>query len=146
MQADQPERAPAKWGMSAEAKKQARGRIDSYYLSRHCAVCDALTRQSEPLCQRCASDPQSAAVSLVGRVREIEDSYERCVRVCLACGGGGGPPEHRGVACVVSILECVVSMNGPLGSSSPPVVSGVAADVSARFSLVSTELCVRFAC
>lgn len=38
--------------------------IDQFYLSRHCAVCDALTRAQQPLCDACAARPQPAMAVL----------------------------------------------------------------------------------
>lgn len=38
--------------------------IDQFYLSRHCAVCDELTRAGAPLCARCAAEPQASYMVL----------------------------------------------------------------------------------
>lgn len=38
--------------------------IDQFYLSRHCAVCDALTRLNRPVCDECASQPQTTIAVL----------------------------------------------------------------------------------
>ncbi|GLC55953.1 hypothetical protein PLESTB_001048500, partial [Pleodorina starrii] len=38
------------------------GTIDRFYLSRHCAVCDELTRAAQPLCDQCRYDKRTAIV------------------------------------------------------------------------------------
>ena len=64
--------------------------IDSFYLSQHCAACDALTRAGEPLCARCRSAPQASAALLLARAARLEARNADLVRLCLHCGGGGG--------------------------------------------------------
>lgn len=79
--------------------------IDTYYLSRHCAVCDDLTRAGEPLCERCRSNPQVAGVVLAARAARLERQHQQLVRLCQSCGGGGGwDARHGGVVC--TSLDC----------------------------------------
>jgi DnaJ-class molecular chaperone len=81
--------------------------IDAYYLSRHCAVCDELTRAAEPLCERCRGSPQVAAVVLAARAARLERQHQHLVRLCQSCGGGGGwNVRHGGVVC--GSLDCGV--------------------------------------
>jgi DNA polymerase zeta len=82
--------------------------IDSYYLSRHCAVCDALTRVDQPLCATCAQHPQMAMAVLAARTARLERQHQQLVRLCLHCGGGGGfvGGLHGGVVC--DSLDCGV--------------------------------------
>lgn len=81
--------------------------IDAYYLSRHCAVCDDLTRAAEPLCERCREDPQLAAVVLAAWAARLERQHQHLVRLCQSCGGGGGRNvRHGGVVC--ASLDCGV--------------------------------------
>jgi hypothetical protein len=81
--------------------------IDAYYLSRHCAVCDELTRAAEPLCERCRANPQVAAVVLAARAARLERQHQHLVRLCQSCGGGGGwNVRHGGVVC--GSLDCGV--------------------------------------
>lgn len=84
------------------------GTIDAYYLSRHCAVCDAHTAVDRPICPACLSDPQAAAAALETRASALEAAAGTALAVCLACGGGGG--EGVGglerVACVS--LDCAL--------------------------------------
>ena len=93
-------------GGPSVAARGMQGTIDAYYLSRHCAICDALTRAGAPVCRACAVDPQRAMATLVARVADLEERGARMRRVCLACGGGGGRAERgdRGVAC--ESLDC----------------------------------------
>jgi hypothetical protein len=79
--------------------------IDTYYLSRHCAVCDELTRAGQPLCDRCRANPQVAAVVLAARAARLERQHQQLVRLCQSCGGGGGSNmRHGGVVC--TSLDC----------------------------------------
>ena len=95
-------------GTGEGAGRAGRGRrredgatIDAFFKSKHCAVCDGLTRESEPLCTRCRRDPPSAALSLTARVLRVEGDLERCVRVCGECSAGAtGCGGGRGIACV----------------------------------------------
>ena len=64
--------------------------IERFYLSRHCSVCDELTHESNPLCERCLAEPQLAAAVLAARCSRLGRQYSHLVRLCGACGGGGG--------------------------------------------------------
>ena len=48
-----------------------RGAIDQYYLSRHCAVCDELTRAAQPLCEGCMQDPRCGKLVWLSRASVI---------------------------------------------------------------------------
>jgi DNA polymerase zeta len=82
--------------------------IDRFYLSRHCAVCDELTHASKPLCERCLTEPQLAAAVLSSRCNRLGRQYSHLVKVCGACGGGGGVVnlEEGGIVC--DSLDCGV--------------------------------------
>ncbi|KAG7673423.1 hypothetical protein KSW81_006633 [Nannochloris sp. 'desiccata'] len=82
--------------------------IDRFYLSRHCAVCDELTHASKPLCERCLTEPQLAAAVLSSRCNRLGRQYTHLVKVCGACGGGGGTlnVEEGGIVC--DSLDCGV--------------------------------------
>lgn len=81
--------------------------IDHYYLSRHCAVCDELTRVNQSVCDRCAADPQAAAASLIARTSRLERQHRHMARICLHCSGGGSADApHGGIAC--DSLDCGV--------------------------------------
>jgi hypothetical protein len=71
--------------------------LRSYFLSRHCAVCDSLTHATKPLCERCMEQPQLAAAVLSARWSRLERQYAQLVRLCLHCGGGGARSRpHEG--------------------------------------------------
>jgi DNA polymerase zeta len=82
--------------------------IDRFYLSRHCAVCDELTHASKPLCERCLTETQLAAAVLASRCNRLGRQYTHLLRVCGACGGGGGTVnvEEGGIVC--DSLDCGV--------------------------------------
>lgn len=94
---------PTAAGAAAAAGSSAT--IDTYYLSRHCAVCDELTRAAEPLCESCRAQPQLTAVVLAARAARLERQHQHLVRLCQSCGGGGGwNVRHGGVVC--ASLDC----------------------------------------
>jgi hypothetical protein len=83
------------------------GTIDRYYLSRHCAVCEALAPAAEALCARCREEPQAALAVLMARLQRLQQQHVKLVRLCLHCGGGGGlNVEHGGVVC--DSIDCGV--------------------------------------
>lgn len=71
--------------------------IDAFYLSRHCAVCDAQTYMGRPVCPACLADPQATVAGLEARAAALEAAAGKALAVCLACGGGGGV-ERQGSA------------------------------------------------
>lgn len=75
---------------AAPAAAAATSTIDRYYLSRHCAVCDELTRPTRVLCDACLARPQLAAAVLAARLNRQERQYAQLARVCGHCGGRGG--------------------------------------------------------
>ncbi len=56
--------------------------IDQFYLSRHCAVCDALTRVNAPLCEECSADPQTS-LAILQVCHGCNHAYCVCVCVCV---------------------------------------------------------------
>ncbi|GIL62894.1 hypothetical protein Vafri_17102, partial [Volvox africanus] len=76
------------------------GTIDRFYLSRHCVVCDELTRAAQPLCDQCRRDPQASLALLTAQVARLERQHAHMVRICLHCGGGGGRPMTSAAAVV----------------------------------------------
>lgn len=84
---------------------RTRTTIDTFYLSRHCAVCDDLTRATRPLCDRCLLEPQLAAAVLSARWNRLERQYGRLVTVCCGCGAGGGANAGEG-GIVCDSLDC----------------------------------------
>jgi hypothetical protein len=53
--------------------------IDQFYLSRHCAVCDQLTRTQKPLCDRCTQQPQASLAILQVRLSRITTGALRVI-------------------------------------------------------------------
>lgn len=95
-----------KSGNQAEKRQFDRtATIDTFYLSRHCVCCDGLTRINDPLCESCKNDPQIVAAVLPARVNRSERQYVNMVRLCSACGGGGGLPSPDG-GIVCASLDC----------------------------------------
>ncbi|GMH43547.1 hypothetical protein BSKO_11469 [Bryopsis sp. KO-2023] len=82
------------------------GTIDSYYLSRHCAVCDELTYAAKPLCECCENEPQLALAVLTSRHALLHRQFSQLVKVCLHCGGGGGRKPDMDGNVVCRSLDC----------------------------------------
>eukprot|EP00879_Flechtneria_rotunda_P013763 GHRR01014376.1.p1 GENE.GHRR01014376.1~~GHRR01014376.1.p1 ORF type:complete len:427 (+),score=142.69 GHRR01014376.1:156-1436(+) len=98
---------PGFMALSAAGVSAASATIDTYYLSRHCAVCDELTRAAEPLCERCRAQPQVTGAVLAARAARLERQHQHLVRLCQSCGGDGGwNVRHGGVMC--ASLDCGV--------------------------------------
>lgn len=115
--------------VAAAAAASSSATIDTYYLSRHCAVCDELTRAAEPLCERCRVQPQVTAVVLASRAARLERQHQHLVRLCQTCGGGGGwNVRHGGIVC--ASLDCGVyyeryKVMGELRSMSAVAAAGL---------------------
>ncbi|KAK3237761.1 hypothetical protein CYMTET_52186 [Cymbomonas tetramitiformis] len=93
-------------GMAAAAGPQT---IDLFYLSQHCAVCDALTTAAQAVCPACLEDPQVAMAVLMGRSRDIQRLHQHLVAICQHCGGGSGLPRLAGAARIAcDSLDCPV--------------------------------------
>jgi DNA polymerase zeta len=90
------------------AATAAHDTIDRFYLSRHCAVCDGLTRAQQPLCDACKEQPDVSAAVLAARVTRLERQHQHLVRLCLHCGGGGGSCLARQGGVVCDSVACGV--------------------------------------
>lgn len=78
-------------GVGGGGERHSRGMtIDSFYLSRHCAVCGDLTTSTRVVCEGCAESPATAVAVLAWRAARLEQSAQRLTEVCINCGGGGG--------------------------------------------------------
>ena len=88
-------------GLASAASHTSNSTIDSFYLSRHCAVCDELTHATKPLCVRCVREPQLAVAVLGARVNRLGRQYTHLSRVCMGCLG------MQGTLCCDS-LDCGV--------------------------------------
>ncbi|CAD7703703.1 unnamed protein product [Ostreobium quekettii] len=101
-----PQKRP-QWALPLGAPSEGEGHgatIDSYYLSRHCAVCDGLTYAHQAVCPRCIEDPQLSLGVLTARASRLQRLHAQLVRVCLSCGGAGG--ADGGISC--RSLDCGV--------------------------------------
>jgi DNA polymerase zeta len=78
----------------------AKSRIDQYYLSQHCPICDELTRRG--LCDNCSKNKQSSAYILTVRMRHLQQQLHHLNEICVQCQGTRDPT----VDCVS--LDCAV--------------------------------------
>ncbi|XP_078160009.1 recovery protein 3 isoform X2 [Carex rostrata] len=81
------------------------GRIDRYYVSKHCMVCGKFTRRLDYLCDDCVEKEGMVSAVLVGRVAKFEREMQRLNDICRHCGGADWKVE-RGVKCIS--LSCSV--------------------------------------
>ena len=98
----------------------------AYVLSAACAVCGALTGAKRALCPPCAAAPQASAGVLIVRRVEAERRLDALVRLCTACGGGGGTRgEAGGVAC--TSLDCPAFFSRAAAASAAASTAAAAA-------------------
>lgn len=75
-----------------------RKRIDYYYTSRHCVVCDDLVQASSHLCPKCLENETTVAIALIGRTSKLEKDIQ-CLtavsatfdKICSCTGFLGHP-------------------------------------------------------
>ncbi|XP_048236258.1 DNA polymerase zeta catalytic subunit isoform X2 [Ricinus communis] len=82
-----------------------RTRIDYYYLSKHCVLCDELVNASTRLCNKCSQKETAAATAVIGRTSKLEREMQHLAAICRHCGGGDWLLES-GVKC--TSLACSV--------------------------------------
>ncbi|XP_050223350.1 DNA polymerase zeta catalytic subunit [Mercurialis annua] len=82
-----------------------RTRIDYYYLSKHCVLCDELVHGSTHICNKCSRDETAAATAIIGRTSKLEKEMQHLAAICRHCGGGDWLVES-GVKC--TSLACSV--------------------------------------
>ena len=71
-----------------------RQRIDAFYATRHCVVCDAQCSgragtPTHPLCDECAGDPQWTLFRVTAPVRDADRALHRLNEVNILHGAGG---------------------------------------------------------
>ena len=72
------------------------GRIDNFFLSVHCPVCDAMTNVNDVICDKCAMTPGVVLSVLSRRAAMMAVSEQKMHAACLQCGGcGGGRTVHE---------------------------------------------------
>ena len=82
--------------------------IDHFYMSRHCAVCDALVVANQPICEDCVMRPQQTFLALNARTAHLENSLLRTEVICKHCGGqdsGGARVACTSIDCGVYFLR-----------------------------------------
>nr|KYP71224.1 DNA polymerase zeta catalytic subunit [Cajanus cajan] len=82
-----------------------RTRIDYYYLSKHCVLCDRLVQASARLCNQCSENEVAAATALISKTSKLEQEMQHLVAICHHCGGGDRLLES-GVKC--TSISCLV--------------------------------------
>ncbi|KAL2345686.1 hypothetical protein Fmac_006971 [Flemingia macrophylla] len=82
-----------------------RTRIDYYYLSKHCVLCDRLVQASARLCNQCSENEVAAATALISKTSKLEQEMHHLVALCHHCGGGDRLLES-GVKC--TSISCLV--------------------------------------
>ncbi|KHN03988.1 DNA polymerase zeta catalytic subunit [Glycine soja] len=80
-------------------------RIDYYYLSKHCVLCDRLVQASARLCNQCSENEVAAATAVISKTSKLEQEMQHLVAVCHHCGGGDRLLEN-GVKC--TSISCLV--------------------------------------
>jgi DNA polymerase zeta len=69
-----------------ENKSVQRTRIDQYYLSQKCPICDSLAKAGE-LCDSCKNDKQTSSLILLMRQKLITRALQRLNTICMSCMG-----------------------------------------------------------
>ncbi|KAK7397203.1 hypothetical protein VNO78_18370 [Psophocarpus tetragonolobus] len=82
-----------------------RTRIDYYYLSKHCVLCDRLVQASARLCNQCSENEVAAATAVISKTSKLEQDMQNLVAICHHCGGGDRLLES-GVKC--TSISCLV--------------------------------------
>jgi DNA polymerase zeta len=90
---------------AAAAATKTKSRIDQYYLSQHCPVCDALTQQG--LCATCRANRQSSFLVLTARLQLLTAESQHLHQICRQCCD----TTHRSVSAATppcDSLDCQV--------------------------------------
>ncbi|XP_074555935.1 DNA polymerase zeta catalytic subunit [Curcuma longa] len=92
-------------GLGNSSKGQAKGRIDTYYSSKHCSLCGNLVQNSRYLCEKCFEKSSFVATAVVLKTSKLERGIQHLTAICRHCGGGSCMPEST-VQC--NSLACSV--------------------------------------
>ncbi|KAG1708451.1 DNA polymerase zeta catalytic subunit [Nymphon striatum] len=57
--------------------------IFQYFVKLNCSICGELTNQG--VCNKCSENPQNVAVTLNGKIRKLERSYNEIIKICQSC-------------------------------------------------------------
>ncbi|PKA58464.1 DNA polymerase delta catalytic subunit [Apostasia shenzhenica] len=71
-----------------DKKQIKRSRIDTYYSSKHCALCGVLVHSSTYFCESCSQKESLVAATVVGRASKKERELQHLAALCVHCGGG----------------------------------------------------------
>lgn len=58
-------------------------RIDYYYLSKHCVLCDRLVQASARLCNQCSENEVAAATAVISKTSKLEQEMQHLVAVSI---------------------------------------------------------------
>uniref|UniRef100_A0ACD5WNY5 Uncharacterized protein n=1 Tax=Avena sativa TaxID=4498 RepID=A0ACD5WNY5_AVESA len=81
------------------------GRIDTYYMSSHCAICGDIIQGSDNFCNNCLKSEAVVATVVAGRTSKLEREIQHLASICGHCGGADWIVES-GVKCIS--LACPV--------------------------------------
>jgi DNA polymerase zeta len=98
-------------GMSAVGKNAAantKTRIDHYYMSQHCPVCDGMSQRG--LCEKCRQQsPQASSLILTSRVHRLASESQHINQLCTQCCGMlGAAGRSQGDVIRCDSLDCPV--------------------------------------
>ena len=84
-------------GITNQKKKS---RIDQYYVSSRCLVCDQIT--ATPICNNCKKDSQFTVLVLLNRLKSTQQQHQRLLTICEQCSFTSAP----NIKCIS--LDCPV--------------------------------------
>lgn len=71
---------------TVQAQGAQKTRIDQYYLSQRCPVCDTLTKPGE-ICAECSENQQASTLVLVMRYKLTTRALQQLNSICMSCMG-----------------------------------------------------------
>ncbi|XP_047064420.1 DNA polymerase zeta catalytic subunit-like [Lolium rigidum] len=91
-------------GLNKKASTKG-SRIDTYYMSSHCAICGDIIQGSDTFCNNCLKSEAVVATVVAGRTSKLEREIQHLAAMCGHCGGADWIVES-GVKCIS--LACPV--------------------------------------
>ncbi|RHY90722.1 hypothetical protein DYB35_003840 [Aphanomyces astaci] len=84
-------------------------RIDAYYSSQHCRVCDTRSFHRGSICADCRAHPQRTAMAVQSQVVQLDAELQALRRVCVQCmGSSWGGSWDSPTAMVCRNFSCAV--------------------------------------
>ncbi|RHY80400.1 hypothetical protein DYB26_007838 [Aphanomyces astaci] len=84
-------------------------RIDAYYSSQHCRVCDTRSFHRGSICADCRAHPQRTAMAVESQVVQLDAELQALRRVCVQCmGSSWGGSWDSPMAMVCRNFSCAV--------------------------------------